>query len=70
MNLYVWGLPFEGFRMIGASRLDDEILVQIEHQSEPNLFGCMTIDTNRRLVTSLDTRVETLRYENILLINS
>jgi len=65
ISLGVWGRPSDSYRMIGASRLGDEILIRLEHQTDPHLFGSVTIDTEKRLVTRLDTPTETCRYQDV-----
>lgn len=66
MSLNVWGHPSSGFRMIGASRQGDEILVRLQHQIDPHVFGCVTVDTQERRVIRLDTPMDTCRYEDIM----
>jgi hypothetical protein len=65
LHLPIWGHPRDGYRMIGASRVGNEIVVRLQHQGDPNLFGSMTIDSGRGVVTRFDTPTETCWYENV-----
>jgi len=65
LSLDVWGRRSGGWRMVDAERSDDEILVLLRHQTDPHLFGSLTIDTKRRLAVRLDTVTQVCHYTNI-----
>ena len=65
VNLPVWGRGSSDYRMIGASRYGDEIIVQLRHQADPHFFGSVTVNTAHRMVTRFDTPGEICWYQDI-----
>ncbi|OUE22004.1 hypothetical protein BFL36_10550 [Clavibacter michiganensis] len=53
LQLPIWGRSNQ-YRMTGATRHAQEIIVELTHVRDPHLRGTLTVDTGRLLVTRLD----------------
>ncbi|PPF55398.1 hypothetical protein C5B94_05235 [Clavibacter michiganensis] len=64
LQLPVWGRP-DQYRMTGAMRRDQEIVIELAHVRDVHLRGTLTVDTAQRVVTRLDAMGDLLHREEV-----
>jgi hypothetical protein len=60
LQLPIWGRRNQ-YRMTGATRHEQEIIVELTHVDDPHFRGTLTVDTAQRIVTRLDAMGDLLR---------
>jgi len=65
VSLGIWGRPGDSYRMTGARRTADQLVVALVHQADPSLTGELVIDLGRRKAVRLDTPTLGIEYRDI-----
>ena len=65
LSLGIWGRPGDSYRITGATRRENAVIVSLVHQRDTTLTGKLTIDTDRRTAIRLDTPTLGVEYRAI-----
>lgn len=65
VSLGIWGRPGDSYRMTGARRTEDRLVVALAHEADPSLTGELTIDVKRRIAIRLNTPTIGIEYTSI-----